>query len=425
MSELLVRGGRKARPPRAYPYDFLFAEPQGDQVLFHAWREEGCTLSCTCQPETPIRMGLRNHPVHKERVQVLYQIDRDVDHAPTCPRYAEDSPTPVRRVVHEPAVHTQVVLKDGKAQTRVLLHMADLFAPDDPAEALRESVDDEPQLAIETHARPLRKAPTSGTATHRAKLAFGGLIREWYVLGLQNATDFLQSSPKKMALLLRGMRHVMLDEQVALDDSRPLKQIAMIPSSKLSPTRLDKKIIVGEVVSRESIGDGDESWGVQGVDATWAIRVRAKHLPRHDGLHHLAALRVTMEVGVATTTHRVFDTLVHPHGCVWLDSSYEWQVYAFLVSLHRMVEKPLQAAQEWFGFCPDFVIRGYAVPILIEVWGMAESNPVYRRHMETKRETYRSAQSAGIIQLVEWNVERDGNDGLDRLKQTIRRLTGC
>ena len=103
---LLVQGGRKARPPRAYPYDLLFAEPQGDQVLFQTWREEGCTLACTCQPETPIRMGLRNHPVHKERVQVLYQLDRDVDHTPTCPRYAEDSPTPVRRVVHQPAVHT-------------------------------------------------------------------------------------------------------------------------------------------------------------------------------------------------------------------------------------------------------------------------------------------------------------------------------
>lgn len=422
--ELLVHGGSQGRPPQTYPYDRLFADPQGDQTLLRSWRQEDFSLLCTCKPDAPVRMGLRNHPVAKETIQVLYKMDRHHDHDSTCPRFAEDSPTPAKRVVEKPAVYSEIItLPDGKMRTRVLIHMKDLFTLES-ADALenRTTKPGEANPEGETGQRRLERHSTSTTLTKRAWLEFGGFIREWYLLGLQSATEYWHRPPRQLPELLKAMRHVMLDERIALDDQRSLKQIALIPSRNLDPSRIYRRIVVGEVVRRTLEGN-DEIWSLRGTDTMWPIRVLRRHLPPHGLHHHLTALRVTMAGDEAVTTHRSFDTMVHPNGCVWVDSSHEFAVYDDLARFHIPVEKPALPSEEWFGFCPDFVIRGHGAPIVIEIWGLSQSNPEYHRHMLAKQKIYRAAASSGVIQFLEWDVELHGDVGRLRLIERVRKLT--
>ncbi|MHB1681549.1 MAG: hypothetical protein ACYCYO_01795 [Bacilli bacterium] len=123
------------------------------------------------------------------------------------------------------------------------------------------------------------------------------------------------------------------------------------------------------------------------------------------------------------TTHKVFETHLHPHGCAWLDSSYEYTAYDKMVRMGLQPEKPLESMAEFEGYKPDFVVRGFGSPIVIEVWGMAESNAEYRRHMEDKRGVYRAMEQAGVLRLLEWNVERDKESGLTELIHKLRDLT--
>jgi|GEM_PF-4250880 len=66
------------------------------------------------------------------------------------------------------------------------------------------------------------------------------------------------------------------------------------------------------------------------------------------------------------TTHKVFETYLHLYRCAWLDSSYGYTTYRHTgVRMELQPAKPLEPLAEFGNYEPDFVVRGFELPIVI------------------------------------------------------------
>ncbi len=91
-----------------------------------------------------------------------------------------------------------------------------------------------------------------------------------------------------------------------------------------------------------------------------------------------------------------------------------------LLMRRLQIEKPLRPHDTWFGYRPDFVLRGLSRPVIVEVWGRMD-DLVYAAHAETKRTVYLAAQQAGVIHFLEWDVSLGSfRPMLDKLDQMRR-----
>ena len=272
-----------------------------------------------------------------------------------------------------------------------------------------------------------------------SELELQRLLRRLHTLAWQTATECCGAPPKSAEGLLQLMRLVLAEERITLKHGEPLKDAVLIPR-KETPSQQARKIldggtesdiphrrvVVGLAVKRERFEkDDSQVWQIVGVDATCSIRVLRRHLPTRAWEGHLCALCVQNEPGGMVTTRKVFETYLHPYRCAWLDKSYEYAVYDKMVRMGLQPEKPLKPMAELaeFGDYKPFVVRGFGLPIVIEVWGMAESNTEYRRHMKVKQDVYRMMEHGRVLRLLEWNVERDGESGLTELINKLRDLT--
>ena len=417
--ELLVQCGDVEM---RFAYEELKIDGEYNQELFREWKRRGCQLHCTCNPKGLVEMRLRKHPIYPDAYVLFKLPEPEFDHAPDCFRFAQECEQPVRRVVHVPGIE-QIAQEDGAPIWKVNV---DLFSDEDDGEEAQET---QPKHVLppehESKVRALQKQNSgSGTAHRKDKITFGGFIRFWYEVGLKNATEYYHEPPKTVKGLLQNMRVVMLKDRLRLDDGRPLKNLALIPYAGPKSHIPYRQVVVGFAAKRERFEkDDSQVWQIVGVNAACSIRVLRRHLPTRAWEGHLCALRVQNEPEGMVTTHKVFETYLHPYRCAWLDSSYEYTTYDKMVRMGLQPEKPLEPMEEFEGYKPDFVVRGSGSPIVIEVWGMAESNAEYRRHMEDKRGVYRAMERAGVLRLLEWNVERDRESGLTELINRLRNLT--
>ena len=249
------------------------------------------------------------------------------------------------------------------------------------------------------------------------------LLRRLHTLAWQTATECCGAPPKSVEGLLQLMRLVLAEERITLKHGEPLKDVVLIPRKEtlslqarkildggMESDILHRRVVVGLATERERFEkDDSEVWQIAGVDAACSIRVLRRHLPSREWRGHLCALCVQNEPDGMVTTRKVIETYLHPYRCAWLDSFCEYIVYDKMVRMGLQPEKPLEPMVEFEGYKPDFVVRGFGSPIVIEVWGMAESNAEYRCHMEDKQGVYRAMEQAGVLRLFDGASSATGN----------------
>ena len=118
-------------------YEQLFdahRDPPWDQRYLQEWRRLNCVMHCNCRPGRPIRMFLRNHPIYKDTVQILYS-EANVEHANGCFKFQEPMDEPVHTVETKPGVvHTTITDAEGTREV-VRVTLADDFFKEEAEEA--------------------------------------------------------------------------------------------------------------------------------------------------------------------------------------------------------------------------------------------------------------------------------------------------
>lgn len=349
-------------------------------------------------------MHVKERPKGSGRYFLADNPKAEFEHALNCPRYHVDDGAEVPHMapVYETGVDHEI--KGGEEYVHVNIRV---FATQ-PDKELGSKAMDAPLV------NNLNQIESSEHRFGKAKVpvAFGGLIREWYMLGLEYSRRTMNESPN-CDQLLRGMWKVMINRRITVDDGS-LDKIAIIPFSKVKwRPEGQPRIILGyassDAVSHEK---GLSKLSIRGIDTEFNVLVRNRHLPRYGLKGRLCALRVVCQNGEYITINHVFGVLIHPGGAVWLDSSYEWKAYDYLLEQGYSVEKPLLPSPEWYDFKPDFVLRNTRPPVVIEVWGMPDTFLHYHHQKERKKEAYQFAAQRGNLVFVEWDVNE--NDGFSK-----------
>ncbi|MCI0184750.1 hypothetical protein MM817_03047 [Acidibacillus sp. S0AB] len=388
----------------------------GNQELLHAWRANKAVLYCTCRETDRVRMNVRNHPKYKEHVQVLYKQDRHIDHDPTCERYAEDSPLEIRRVVKRSAVQEETD-ENGRY---VKIFLRDLFQVEKEQAQQPVPASEEVKSADSYEPKHLIKQQRVGRIDKQERTTVAALIREWYVEGLQIAQERMGQLRSTQAILY-GMQMAMLEERIRLD-KESLKKIAYIPHPRQYP--MEQAIIVGFAQACLSIGEEEEVWQISGVKGAFeTVHIEKRYLPNHRLKGNLVAIQTTRKQGTIRAMRSIVDAIIHPNGCVWLDSQHEKDLYEELLLRRLQIEKPLRPHDTWFGYRPDFVLRGWSRPVIVEVWGLMD-DVVYASHAAVKRNVYLAAEQAGVIYFLEWDVSAGSYRPMLEHLDEMRKLAG-
>ncbi len=420
-------------------YEQLFdphRDPPWDQRYLQEWRRLNCVMYCTCRPDDPIRMRLRNHPTNKAAEQVLY-AEKNAKHADDCFRFQEARDEPVHTVETKPSVvHTTITDAEGTREV-VRVTLADDFFKEEAEEAGEEEggVDAGRDVLLNREEQPhyVKRVGEGGVIHRQAHAALGELVFEWYLKGRVRALPYAKKeghSDVTRQDLLHGMVLARMKEDIDLGNVEwTLLDVAFIPLFQREPSYPTSKLIVGIVTAREDV-EGGQIWTLQGDQKkdqtgyfTWKVRVRSNHLPRHKNVGRLAAIKTVFRNEELLSAQRVFDTILTKVGGLWVDSRYENRLYNGLRPLCKgraTIEKPYHPSAEWEGYQPDFVLRAGGQTCVIEVWGMM-SQDEYREHASVKQEVYREYERHGAFRFLEWDVEREQEQGLRRLLHDVKQ----
>ncbi|MFD1676036.1 hypothetical protein [Alicyclobacillus fodiniaquatilis] len=396
--ETMVIAIYKSKAPVQIGYSILYKDGWDQQVFKQLCEPERPKLYCTCSPLGRVPMHVKRRPKGIGRYFIAIDPNAAIQHSLNCPLYhlKEDSDLPRLPPYYETGVDRET--KNGNEFIHVNIRV---FA----------SQTNTNETDIKSNApsiNQLRQIESSEFRFGRTKLevAFGGLFREWYILGLGFAQRTMSPKPSREQLL-RGMWKVLINKQITVEDG-PFDKIAIVPFSKVK-WRLEgqPRVIVGYVISPPVEFDNSTvKVRVRGIDTEIDVLVRNRHLPNYRLDGRLCALRVVCQNQEYWSINHVQGLLIYPDGAVWLDSSYEWQAYEFLLKQRGLaIVKPLMPSPEWYDFKPDFVLTNTKPQTVIEVWGMPDVFLHYHEQKKRKKKVYQYAQSLGKLQLIEWNVQ--------------------
>lgn len=405
-----------------YAYDSIF-EP-GTEIVDQATLDEirmGIQhphLTCLCHPVGPIAMHFQRHRIGDKKVRFWDNRNNELSHVAKCPRARSEDVQASKERKQVASGERVYLAADGYEHSDS--NVGDLFAPEDEEDEVKqvspvrvdtarsESSDASNQSESRTRIRVVR-----------GKTKFGGLIRNWYVMGYKWAVDYattrdgvrIRAEDLSIQKVLWGMWTV-LYLKIVEGNGKSLEKVAFVPH----PSRRDKRVsgeqklilgIVGKVRSND-LGAEVMVHGI--VGERWMVRIpkgKVTRRPRMDRWsNRLIAVRAVyreLEGGYYEATHRPFIVQLVEPGGVWVESSYEAKLYYELRSRHFQLEKPLRDSDEFYGYRPDFVIRGFRSPVIIEVYGV-QNVASYDEHKETKRRVYRAAMAQGLIWYLEWDI---------------------
>ena len=285
----------------------------------------------------------------------------------------------------------------------------------------------------EEQPRYVKRVGEGGVVHRQAHAALGELVFEWYLKGRERALSYAQKkgySEVTRQDLVHGMVLARMKQDIDLANvGWTLHEKAFIPLFQREPQYPAYKLIVGLVTAREDVEEG-QVWTLRGDQKkeqtgyfTWKVHVRSNHLPGHKNVGRLAAIKTVFRNGELLSAQRVFDTILTKVGGLWVDSRYENRLYNGLRPLCKgraTIEKPYHPSAEWEGYQPDFVLRAGEKSCVIEVWGMM-SQDEYREHALIKQEVYREYERHGVFRFLEWDVEREQEQGLRRLLHDVKQ----
>ncbi len=412
------------------PYSCFYQNPPWNQKILHEWKKQNCVLFCHCRPERPIRIGFRS----LSRARLTLVSEPNVEHARTCFKFQKHIDAPAHKVETRPGVvHTTITDAEGTREV-VRVTLADDFFKEEEEDADGEGGAGAQETIAAGRAespRYVKRVGEGGVVHRQAHAALGELVFEWYLKGRERALSYAQKkgySEVTREGVLNGMVAALMRKDVDLRGAqRKLSDIAFIPSFVREPQYPPYKLIVGVVIEQEKVEDG-QIWTLQGSRKkgqtwpfTWKVHVRSMHLPGHKNVGRLAAIKTVFRNGELISVQRVFDTILTKVGGLWVDSGHEDRLYDELRPLcqgRATMEKPYHPSAEWAGYQPDFVLRAGGQTCVIEVWGMM-SQDEYREHAFVKQEVYREHERHGEFRFLEWDVEREQEQGLRRLLHDV------
>ncbi|MCF8568532.1 hypothetical protein LLE49_27825 [Alicyclobacillus tolerans] len=406
-----------------YTYGSIF-EP-GTEVVNQATLDEirmGIQhphLMCLCHLVGPIAMHFQRHRIGDQMVRFWDNRNNELSHVADCPRARSEDVRASKERKQVASGEKIYIAADGYEHSDS--NIGDIFAPedDDKEEMTRAS-----PVRVDTAKgeEPSDLNDSSGQRTRvrvvRGNTKFGGLIRNWYVMGYKWAADYAKTrdgvriSAENLSVqnVLWGMWTVLYMKLVEAN-GKPLEKIAFVPHPSRRNKRVDgeHKLILG-VVGKVREGTQGLDITVHGIGDRWMVRIPQGKAPRRRRAetwgNRLIAVRAVyrdLEMEYYEATHRPFLVQLVEPGGVWVDSSYEARLYHELRSRHFQVDKPLRDSEEFYGYRPDFVLRGFRSPVIIEVYGV-QNMASYDEHKETKRRVYRAAMAQGLVWYLEWDV---------------------
>jgi hypothetical protein len=374
-------------------------------------------LYCLCHSIEPIPMHFQRVRMGDKMVHFWDNAGNKLTHTSECPRAKSED---VQRSKQKRQTLPGVEWTTGaNGQIGVDVHI-DPFAKDEETKIKKVSA----QINTSEAESIDRESPQSQTSSSRSgggrrRSKFEGLIRAWYEIGRAFAAKEAQTvDGKQIALqdlnlknLIWGMWRVMLNDQpnnpfrFTISGKRAAT-FAYVPTKKAENFRRvgEQKILLGKVTRVQMQGQ-EIQLNLEGINSEWKIIAPRQEIP-FDLINYLAVFRgIYEQEGHFRATHKPLFVLIAVPGAVWTDSEYERDTYHELRNRNFKIEKPMQESEEFFGYRPDFVVRDFRLPVVIEVYGM-RGNQKYDEHKEVKREIYRKAMERGLIWYLEWDATR-------------------
>jgi len=363
---------------------------------------------CHCHPLGDIKM----HTVETLKGGGLYYLANNprkedekalLDHLSTCPRHHVDDPDVPKsfRAGTEPGVIRGL---NKKGEETIDLSV-ELFPARSRTKKSLFSTREEEGPEVHQLKNPGTVEKSGGTS--RSETAFGGVLREWYLYGLDHAKRHWASNPT-LEQVVEGMWRVMLDDRIKINKVS-LSDQAWVPFHKITRFRQgEQRLLVGLI--RELPQWEDEQTAqlmLHGVDVDWPVVVGpGQARARHGWKRRLCLVAAEYRDGRWHALRKPAVALLHPDGAVWLDSMLEWRMYEFLRSRNVQIEKPLRECPEWYDFKPDFVLPQESPPVVIEVWGLPDTVLAYHERKENKRNVYREhGETQGKLRFLEWDAQ--------------------
>ena len=359
-----------------------------EALLLYAEPVRPLEIVCGCRDDITVPMHVVENPIGSHRYHLRTNRGHSELHDRSCLKHALDAPA---KVLEAERVQSAVQFRpNAKGETVVEVSIS-LFAG-----GVREETADDENSPIQNdieQARPTRTVvdevdDEESAASRRAKAKFGGLLREWYLVG----REFALSNATRPGYLnrrdvLHGMWRTLLEDRVCLGHGEGLKANAYVPhKAQTHHQNGDRKVLVGLLRTVENAIDDSGREGrlhIQGINDTWAVDVPESLAKMASGIKEqmLVGVRVRRRGDTWRLTHAPFAVKLANPDAMWVESGLEAEAYATLSRTRFHVDKPLRVMDEVGGLRPDFVLRGLDKPVMVEVYGRV-GDPSYDEHKE-------------------------------------------
>lgn len=359
-------------------------------------------IVCTCREDGHV---IQMHFVEKPAGSRRYYLatNPNLDHHPKCLKHRVDdvktaTPNPTKRAI-------QMRESDGKTVLNVHINLFSGGVQE--SEDVSESLDHDLSMSPNAKYVKSEESTIKRRTRRRAQVRFGGLIREWYLMGRDFACNDKQHRQISQSDVLHGMWRVMLAHQIEVTDTgESLKKSAYVPHKSIkSHTEGEQKIIIGLVDSMDIPEAGEKIIHIRGISDTWStvVPIVLGHRVHALTQRHLIAVRAIRRDHTWRLTHLPFAVILANPAAMWVESNVEAEAYALIVKTPFTVDKPLHVMKELGGLRPDFILHGLNRPVMVEIYGRT-GDPNYDEHKEFKQDLYTTLQHEGLIYYLEWDL---------------------
>ena len=399
-----------------------------EALLLYAEPLRPVEILCGCRDDITVPMHVVENPIGSHRYHLRTNRGRSELHDPSCLKHALDAPA---KVIEAANANSAVQFHpNAKGETVVEVSIS-LFAG-----GIREDAGDE-RVDIQNDVEQTRPTRTiveevedaEGTTSRRAKAKFGGLIREWYLVG----REFALANAARPGYLNRrdvvhGMWRTLIMDRVCLGSGDSLKPTAYVPhKTQTDHQNGDRKVLLGLLRGVENAEDSGREvrLHIQGINDVWTVEVPEPLTKKATDIKEqmLVGVRVRRRGDTWRLTHAPFAVPLANPDAMWVESGLEAEAYGALSRTRFGVDKPLRVMDEVGGLRPDFVLTGLDKPVMVEVYGRV-GDPSYDEHKETKQTMYRTHEREGLLYYLEWDLtEKDSREAfLSGLRALESRL---
>lgn len=384
-------------------------------------------IVCCCRNDNQeVNMHIVEKPIGSHRYYLATNPKSSGKHSPDCPKHVLDDPFKKAKAVY---TKSAVQFRLNSAGESVVDVSINPFAG-----GIREQ-NGEPIDTVSSdveQTKPGRKIyeesdEMSASHSRRAKAEFGGLIREWYLIGREFALSNRKNGQTHINRrdIIHGMWREMLNDRV-LANEQSIKNISFVPHKSITQHRDgDRKILVGLFEGVGTTAFGEMQINIRGINTIWSVSAPPELAKKIDSktVNRLISVRAQWRNEDWRLTHKPFVVLLTDPDAMWVESEIEMRAYAVLSKTRFEVQKPLRIMEDLGGLRPDFVLIGLDRPVIVEVYGRV-GDPDYDEHKELKQGLYDIYESEQRIYYLEWDLsEKDGMAAfLERLRELESKL---